>query len=246
MFFEILTLFPEALEGYLATSIVGRAIKAGLVEVKVTNIRDFALDKHQVTDDRPYGGGEGMLMKPEPLAAAIRQALPGRVVLTSPRGRPLNQAKAERLSGEERVILVCGRYEGVDQRIIDSLVDEELSIGDYVLTGGELAALVILDATVRLLPGVLGAEGSSQADSFSRGLLEHPHYTRPQVFEGREVPGVLLSGDHARIERWRRRESLKVTLANRPDLLETAELSEAELNWLEEIRREAGPGKDNG
>ena len=244
MFFEILTLFPEALEGYLATSIVGRAIKAGRVEARVTNIRDFALDKHQVTDDRPYGGGDGMLMKPEPLAAAIRQALPGRVVLTSPRGRPLSQAGARRLAQEKRLILVCGRYEGVDQRVIDSLVDEELSIGDYVLTGGELAALVIVDATVRLLPGVLGSEGSCRDDSFSQGLLEHPHYTRPQVFEGREVPEVLLSGDHARIERWRRRESLRVTLTNRPDLLDRAELSRADLGWLAELDPDQGFGRD--
>ena len=231
MFFEILTLFPEAVEGYLEASILGRARKEGLVRVEVTNIRDFALDKHQVTDDRPYGGGDGMLMKPEPLAAAIRRALPGRVMLTSPRGRPFDQAKARELTREDKVILVCGRYEGVDQRVIDLLVDEEISIGDYVLTGGEIAALAVIDATVRLIPGVLGGEDSSEEDSFSRGLLEHPHYTRPREFEGLEVPEVLLSGDHARIRRWRDRESVRVTLANRPELLDKVRLTEEERDW---------------
>ena len=235
MFFEILTLFPESVEGYLDSSILGRARKAGLVRVEVVNIRDFAHDKHQVADDRPYGGGEGMLMKPEPLAAVIRAALPGRVLLTSPRGRPLDQAKAEELAGLDKVILVCGRYEGVDQRVIDLLVDEEISIGDYVLTGGELAALAVIDATARFIPGVLGADGSKDRDSFSQGLLEHPHYTRPREFEGLEVPPVLLSGDHARIERWRRRESIRTTLANRPELLEKAGLSEEEEAWAREL-----------
>ena len=233
MFFEILTLFPEAVEGYLDASILGRARKGGLVTVKVTNIRDFALDRHQVADDRPYGGGDGMLMKPEPLAAAIRQALPGRVLLTSPRGVPFDQAEAGRLAGMERVILVCGRYEGVDQRVIDLLVDQEISLGDYVLTGGELAALAVIDATVRLIPGVLGGELSSAQDSFSRGLLEHPHYTRPREFEGLAVPEVLLSGDHERIRRWRGRESVRVTLDNRPELLEKLDLTAEERGWAE-------------
>ncbi len=231
MFFEILTLFPEAVEGYLEASILGRARKEGLVRVEVTNIRDFALDKHQVTDDRPYGGGDGMLMKPEPLAAAIRQALPGRVLLTSPRGGPFDQAQARELTGLDKVILVCGRYEGVDQRVIDLLVDQEISVGDYVLTGGEIAALAIIDATARLIPGVLGGDDSNAEDSFSRGLLEHPHYTRPREFEGLEVPEVLLSGDHARIRRWRDQESVRVTLANRPELLDKVELTEEERDW---------------
>jgi len=235
MFFEILTLFPESMEGYLGASILGRARDKGLVRVKITNIRDYALDKHQVTDDRPYGGGDGMLMKPEPLAAAIRQALPGRVLLTSPRGVPFNQARAGSLTGYDKVILVCGRYEGVDQRVIDLLVDEEISIGDYVLTGGELAALAIIDATARLIPGVLGGEDSSAEDSFSQGLLEHSHYTRPREFEGLEVPEILLSGDHARIRSWRRMDSLRTTLANRPELLDSADLTEEERTWARSI-----------
>lgn len=240
MFFEILTLLPEAMEGYLAASILGRAQAAGLVEIRVTNIREFATGKHRTADDRPYGGGNGMVMKPEPLAKAIRAALPGRVVLTSPRGRPFDQAKARELAGVDKLILVCGRYEGVDQRLIDLLVDEEISVGDYVLTGGELPALIVLDATARLIPGVLGGEGSAGEDSFSEGLLEYPHYTRPRVFEDRLTPQVLLSGDHESIRRWRRRESLWLTLQRRPELLAQAALTEEDERLLAELKAEWG------
>ncbi len=240
MLFEILTLFPEALEGYLSASILGRAQKAGLVQVKVTDIRRFAVDRHHTADDRPFGGGDGMVMKPEPLAAAIRQAQPGWVILTSPRGRRFDQPRAAKLAALEKIILVCGRYEGVDQRVVDLLVDEEVSIGDYVLTGGELAAMVIVDATVRMIPGVLGGDGSSEEDSFSQGLLEYPHYTRPRVFEGLEVPEVLLSGDHARVARWRRRQSLRLTLRRRPELLARVSLSDEERQWLAEVKAESG------
>jgi len=220
MLFEILTLFPEALEAYLAASIVGRAREAGLIEVGLTDIRDFAEDRHRTVDDRPFGGGDGMVMKPEPLAAAIRSVLPGRVVLTSAKGRPFDQKKAAEFSLADKIILVCGRYEGVDERVIELLVDEEVSIGDYVLTGGELASLVILDAATRLIPGVLGGENSIEEESFNDGLLEYPHYTRPRVFEGLDVPQVLLNGDHQRIRNWRREQSLRLTRQKRPDLYE--------------------------
>ena len=239
MLFEILTLFPEAVEGYLASSILGRAQEAGLVDVRVTNVRDFTTDKHRTADDRPFGGGDGMVMKPEPLAKAIRNALPGRVALTSPRGRPFDQVKAKELAGGGKLILVCGRYEGVDQRLIDLLVDEEISAGDYVLTGGELPALIILDAVARLIPGVLGGENSAGEDSFSEGLLEYPHYTRPRLFENRQTPQVLLSGDHESIRRWRRRESLRLTLLRRPELLAQAVLTEEDERLLDELKAES-------
>ncbi len=239
MFFEILTLFPEAVEGYLNTSVLGKAVEKGLIRVKVTNIRDFTADRHKTADDRPFGGGSGMVMKPEPLAAAIKAALPGRVILTSPRGRPFDQRVARRLAELEKIILVCGRYEGVDQRVIDRYVDEELSVGDYVLTGGELAALIIIDAAARLIPGVLGDEGSIAEESFADGLLEYPHYTRPREFEGLRVPEVLLNGDHAKIAAWRRKEALRATWSRRPDLLDGLELSEADRRFLAEIEAEA-------
>jgi len=246
MLFEILTLFPEAVKGYLETSILARARRAGLVEARLTNIRDFARDKHQTADDRPFGGGQGMVMKPGPLCAAIRSVLPGRVILTSPRGRSFDQAKAEELARLDKLILVCGRYEGVDQRVIDLLVDEEISVGDYVLTGGELAALTILDATARLLPGVLGGQDSSQEESFGDGLLEYPHYTRPRLFEGLAVPEALISGDHQRIRDWRRRESLRLTLLRRPELLDRATLSQRDRDWLAEMAAELEAGREPG
>src|SRR5512138_999559 len=204
---EILTLFPRMCEGYLAESILGKARESGLLEARVTDVRQFAEGKHRVTDDAPYGGGAGMVMKPEPLVAAIeaaRERLPGAMVLlTSPRGARLDQALARRLAEHGKVVLVCGRYEGVDERVMQA-VDLEVSVGDFVLTGGELAALCVVDAAARLVPGVLGNEASAGAESFAGedGLLEHPHYTRPPVFRGLEVPAVLLSGDHRRIERW--------------------------------------------
>jgi tRNA (guanine37-N1)-methyltransferase len=234
---EILTLFPRMCEGYLGESILGKAREAGLLEVRVTDIRDHASGKHRVTDDAPYGGGGGMVMKPEPLTAAIeaaRERLPGaRVLLTSPRGRPLDQRLAEELAEHGRFIVACGRYEGVDERVTRA-VDMEVSLGDFVLTGGELAALCVVDAAARLVPGVLGNEGSAGRESFAgEPLLEYPHYTRPPVFRGEQVPEVLLSGDHRRVERWRRRESLRVTRDRRPDLFARLRLDEEDRRLIE-------------
>ena len=235
---EILTLFPRMCEGYLAESILGKAREGGLLEARVTDVREHAEGKHRVTDDAPYGGGAGMVMKPEPLTAAIEAArarLPGAIaVLTSPRGARLDQALARRLSEHGRLILVCGRYEGVDERVMRA-IDMEVSVGDFVLTGGELAALCVVDAAARLVPGVLGNEASAGAESFAgdEGLLEHPHYTRPPEFRGMKVPEVLLSGDHRRIERWRRRESLRATRERRPDLFARLHLSEIDLRLID-------------
>ncbi len=235
---EILTLFPRMCAGYLGESILGKAQEAGLLAVAVQDIREHAEGRHRVADDAPYGGGAGMVMKPEPLTLAIEAArarLPGALtVLLSPRGAPLDQALTRRLAEQGRLILVCGRYEGVDERVLKA-VDLEVSVGDFVLTGGELAALCVVDAAARLIPGVLGNEASAGAESFAGedGLLEHPHYTRPPVFRGMQVPEVLLSGDHRRIERWRRREALRATRERRPDLLERARLTEADQRLLD-------------
>jgi tRNA (guanine37-N1)-methyltransferase len=232
---EILTLFPPMIRGYAGESILGKALERGHLSLAVTDIRDFATGKHRVTDDTPYGGGAGMVMKVEPLVGAIEAArarLPGApVLLMSPRGARFDQAKARALSQQPGVILVCGRYEGVDERAL-RYVDEELSIGDFVLTGGELAALVVLDAVARLQPGVLGNEASAGSESFEGGLLEHPHYTRPVEFRGARVPEVLQGGDHARIARWRRWHQLKLTESKRPDLFATQELSKSDQKLL--------------
>jgi tRNA (guanine37-N1)-methyltransferase len=219
---EVLTLFPRMVEGYAGESILAKAQERGLLAVRAVDIRSFALDKHRVTDDAPYGGGAGMVMKVEPLSAAILDAktrLPtARVLLMSPRGQTFSQEAARRLAGQSGgLIFVCGRYEGVDERVM-GLVDEEVSLGDFVLTGGELAALAVVDAVARLLPEVLGNDASALAESFEHGLLEHPHYTRPPDFQGRPVPPVLQSGDHARIARWRRWKALTLTRERRPDL----------------------------
>jgi tRNA (guanine37-N1)-methyltransferase len=236
MQFDILTIFPDLLVSPLQEGILRRAIGQGKISVTLHNIRDFALDKHQMTDDRPFGGGEGMVMKAEPLASCLRSvqesATPGRVVLLSPRGKIFCQEIAERLTTMSRLVLVCGRYEGVDERFRQSLVDEEISIGDYILTGGELAAMVIVDAVTRLLPGVLGSEDSARNDTFSRGLLKHPQYTRPRDFEGMCVPGVLLSGDHAEIECYRFLESVRETLLHRPELLHKVRFTKKEKKLL--------------
>jgi len=228
----VLTIFPELVAALWSHGMVRRAVEQGTVSAQAVNIRDFAPDRHHVTDDRPYGGGCGMVMKPEPLAAALRharEAAPGaRTILMAPQGRRFDQALARELSELPGMVLVCGRYEGVDDRLVGRLIDEELSIGDYVLTGGEIAAMAVVDAVTRLIPGVLGGEESAERDSFSDGLLEHGHYTRPPVFEGDAVPEVLLSGHHARIERWRLESSLMRTFVNRPDLLEGRPIAEAE------------------
>ena len=236
---ELLSIFPDFFAGPLDEGIVRRARQAGLIDIGIRNIRDYAEGPHRMTDDRPYGGGEGMVMKPEPLAACVSACLASaaadetrRVVLMSPRGCAFSQAKAREYAELDRLVLVCGRYEGVDERFCRRYVDEECSIGDYVLTGGELAALVITDAVCRLLPGALGCADSAEKDSFSRSLLKHGQYTRPPVFEGLEVPEVLLSGDHAAVERHRFLESVRLTLERRPDLLPGLELSRDERKWL--------------
>lgn len=235
MRFDVLSIFPELLASPLQEGIIRRALTAGQIQVHLHNIRDWAEDKHAMTDDRPFGGGEGMVMKPEPLAACLRAVQadrPGRVILLSPRGAVYTQCVAQRLAVLERIILVCGRYEGVDERFCRLYVDEELSIGDYILTGGELAALVVLDSVTRLLPGVLGCADSAAKDSFSRNLLKHGQYTRPRAFEGLTVPDVLMSGNHADIEEYRFLESVRLTLERRPELLADAQFLPAEEKQL--------------
>ena len=236
---DVFTLFPEMFHGPLQGSILGRAVERGLLSVDLHNFRDHARDRHHTVDDYAYGGGPGMVLKPEPLFQAVESLLgaPPRcpVVLLTPQGRVFRQADAERLAGEERFALICGHYEGFDERISEHLATEELSIGDFVLTGGELAAMVVIDAVARLLPGVLGSDESAVADSHASGLLQHPQYTRPAEFRGWTVPDVLLSGDHQAVARWRRRQSLQRTLQRRPDMLEKTELSEEEREFLREI-----------
>ncbi len=246
MKFDVLTLFPEMFVSPLQASILGKAAEKGLIETRIINIRDFAFDKHRVVDDTPYGGGQGMVMKVEPVARAI-ESLTSRdpsawTIYLTPQGVTFNQERARALSNKAHLILVCGRYEGVDERVRELFIDEEVSIGDYVLTGGELAAMVVMDAVSRLLPGVLGSEHSAEEDSFSDSLLEYPHYTRPFDFRGHAVPDVLLSGNHLEISLWRRREALKRTLTRRPDLLAKAHLSEKDEELLGDITRQLKPG----
>jgi len=236
MVFDILTIFPDFFASPLQEGIIRRALQDDKIRVGIHNIRDYALDKHHMTDDRPFGGGEGMVMKPEPLADCLKAVLAdegsARVILLSPKGERFSQQTAQRLAGYPRLVFICGRYEGVDERFRDKYVDEELSIGDYVLTGGELAALVVLDAVSRLLPGVLGCGDSATNDSFTCGLLKHGQYTRPRVFEGTAVPEVLLSGDHAAISRYRFVETVRITLERRPELLRQARFTPAERKIL--------------
>jgi tRNA (guanine37-N1)-methyltransferase len=242
MRFDIFTLFPEVMQPYLQTSILLRAQQRGLIEVNLHNIRDWTTDRHHVTDDEPYGGGGGMVMKPEPVFAAVEGLLGAPpacpVILLTPQGRLFNQRIAQELAKLPRLALISGRYEGVDERVRQHLVTDELSIGDYVLTGGELPALVVVDAVARLTPGALGDPDGAWDDSHASGLLEYPHYTRPAEFRGWQVPDVLVSGDHARIARWRREQSLLRTLQRRPDLLEEAELSEADRRFLKSLEEE--------
>lgn len=239
---DVFTLFPELFPPYLDASILGKAQQAGLLKIGLHNIRDYALDKHQVTDDAPFGGGGGMVMKPEPLFAAVESVLgappQAPVILLSPQGRLLTQQVAQELALHDRLGLICGRYEGVDERVVQHLVADEISIGDYVLTGGELPALILIDALARNIPGVLGQADGALTDSHAGGLLEGPHYTRPAQFRGWGVPEALLSGDHARIARWRREQSLLRTAERRPDLLERAELSKDDKRSLEKFAEE--------
>jgi tRNA (guanine37-N1)-methyltransferase len=228
---DVFTLFPEVMQPYLQSSVLGKAQDSGLLSVRLHDIRQYAADRHNTTDEEPYGGGGGMIMKPEPVFAAVEDVLGKEigsipVILLTPQGRVFDQTAAEELSHYSHIALICGRYEGVDERVREHLATDEISIGDYVLTGGELPALVIIDAVARWIPGVLGDRSATHKDSHANGLLEHPHYTRPASFRGWKVPDVLLSGDHARIAAWRRAASLRRTAKRRPDLLERAELDE--------------------
>jgi len=236
MRFDILTIFPSLFASHLDEGIMRRAREQRYIKVNLINIRDFATDKHSMTDDRPFGGGEGMVMKPEPLTAALHSVKgvshSPKVVLLSPQGEKFDHAVAERLACDDQLILVCGRYEGVDERFRRKYVTHEISIGDYVLTGGELAAMVMIDAITRLLPGVLGCQASAENDTFSKNLLKHPQYTRPRVFEGEEVPEILLSGDHRLIEEYRFIESVTRTAERRPELLQRQRFSKKEIQLL--------------
>ena len=249
MRFDIVTIFPNFFAGPFDHGIVRRGCDAGLVEIGVHDLRSWTSDRHHVVDDRPFGGGAGMVLKPEPLVAAVEslrippEAGRAAVVLTTPQGRFFDQQEAERLAAFDQVVVLCGRYEGVDERVVDAVVDDELSIGDVVLSGGELAACVVVDAVTRLLPGALGCDRSAAEDSFAEGLLDCPHYTRPAEFRGMRVPEVLLGGHHGEIARWRRRQSLERTLRRRPDLLARAELSEDDKRVLYEL--EATTTKDS-
>lgn len=237
MRFDIFTLFPEMFAGPFQESIIKHAQEKGLVEIAIHDIRSYATDRHRTTDDTPYGGGGGMVMKPEPIFRAVEDVLGEAigetpVILLTPQGRLFTQQVARELSTHRRLALICGHYEGVDERVREHLATDEISIGDYVLTGGELPAMVIVDAVTRLLPGVLGDPSAAQTDSFAMGLLEHPHYTRPYDFRGWKVPDILLSGHHGEVARWRRREALRRTLERRPDLLEQAELTEEDRAFI--------------
>lgn len=240
---DILTLFPEMFTGVFGSSILKKAQEKEAVQLRVVNFRDFSTNKHNSVDDYPYGGGAGMVLTPQPIFDAVEELTKEtekkpRVVLMCPQGERFTQKKAEELAEEEHLIFVCGHYEGYDERIREHIVTDEISIGDYVLTGGELASMVITDSVVRLLPDVLGNQQSQIEDSFSTGLLEHPHYTRPADFRGMQVPSVLTSGNHKRIEEWRHKESLRRTYTRRPDLLERRNLSKQEEKWLNEIKED--------
>ena len=241
MRFDILTLFPAMFDGSMTESILKRAQESNLIEIKLHNIRDYATDKHKVTDDTPYGGGGGMVMKADPIVRAVRDVRKENtpVILMSPQGRVFNQKIAKELSEHKQLILVCGRYEGIDERVRDLVITDEISIGDYVLTGGELAAMVIVDAVSRHIPDVLGARWGADEDSHATGLLEHPHYTRPAEFEELSVPPVLTSGDHKAVEKWRRLESIRRTWQRRPDMLIHANLSESERWFLAKLAQES-------
>lgn len=239
MRFDILTLFPDLFIPFFKDTVLGRAVKKGRIDIRLVNIRSFARGSHKVTDDRPYGGGNGMVMKPGPISRALKsvERISDRscVILLTPQGRRFDQEMAWELVKMNQLILICGRYEGVDERIRTKLIDHELSIGDFILSGGELGALILLDSISRLVPGVLGGERSNLEDSFEDGLLEYPHYTRPRIFEGEEVPEILLSGDHEKIRLWRRSESIKRTLERRPDLIKKAKLNQEDKKILSEL-----------
>jgi len=242
---DVVTIFPELFPAFLGTSLLGRALGNALLSVDVHDLRRFTQDRHRVVDDEPYGGGSGMVMTAQPWLDAVREISASssgersRRILLSPQGRPLDDSKVRELADRPSLLLLCGRYEGIDERVVDLVVDEEISIGDYVLSGGEVPAMVLIEALSRQIPGVVGQQDSVEDDSFRRGLLDHPHYTRPREVEGLGVPEVLLSGDHAAIARWRRKTSLKVTLVKRPDLLQGRAVNLAETELLEEIRADS-------
>lgn len=245
MLIDILTIFPEMFHGPFDYSIIKRAMEKELIKIRIFDIREYTTDKHKVTDDYPYGGGGGMVMKPEPIAKAIENALgkekessDTRVIFLTPQGAPFKQAVAKELARLKHLVLLCGHYEGIDERIREMFIDQEISIGDYVLTGGEIPAMVIVDAVVRIIPGVLGDENSYRQDSFYQGLLDYPQYTRPEVFRGQRVPEVLLGGHHQKIRQWRRRKAIERTLQRRPELLKTAALSDEDKKILAEIKEE--------
>lgn len=243
MKFSIVTIFPDMVQAYLSASIIRRAIKSGIIDVAVHNLRDYTPDKHKSVDDYPYGGGAGMVMKPEPFFMITEKLWPDkekrRIILLGPQGQLFDQQMAHRLSREQReFVFLCGRYEAIDERVKEQLVDEEISVGNYVLTGGELPALVIIDAVSRLVPGVLGDSRSSEEDSFTCGLLDYPHYTRPENFRGMEVPAVLLSGNHSEIKKWRKKQSLRATLERRPELIEKYSLAAEDKEILDRLKEE--------
>ncbi|WP_212949049.1 tRNA (guanosine(37)-N1)-methyltransferase TrmD [Paenibacillus cookii] len=245
---DVLTLFPEMMDGVFRASILGKAQEKGIVSLNAINFREYSNSKHGTVDDTPYGGGGGMVLKPEPIFSAVedlvsRTSTTPRIILMCPQGDTFTQRKAEEFAKEEHLIFICGHYEGYDERIREHLVTDELSIGDYVLTGGELPAMVAIDSIVRLLPGVLGNETSAVTDSFSTGLLEYPHYTRPAEFRGWKVPDILLSGHHANIELWRREQALKRTLERRPDLLDKVELTDQDRQFLKQLQNERESGR---
>lgn len=236
MLFNILTIFPNLLNSPLEEGIIRKAKAEGKIDINIVDIRNYTFDKHSTTDDRPFGGGEGMVMKAEPLALAVQEIkekdTTGKVIFLTPQGREYNQRVTEQLADETSITLVCGRYEGIDDRFLNEYIDDEISLGDFILTGGELAALAVVDSVTRILPGVLGCDDSVSKDTFSRNLLKHPQYTRPRVFEGKETPAILLSGDHKAIEEYRFIESVKVTLAKRPDLIINETFTKQEIKWL--------------
>jgi tRNA (guanine37-N1)-methyltransferase len=242
MRFDIVTIFPEIFRGVFEFGIIRRAVEADLIEIKIHDLRDYTFDRHRQVDDRPFGGGAGMVMKPDPLFRAVEaithSSVDPSIVLLSPQGRLFDHRVAEEFSRLSQVVLICGRYEGVDERVVEHLINDEVSIGDYVLSGGEIPAMVVVDAVTRLIPGALGCEQSAETESFADGLLDYPHYTRPVEYRGMRVPDVLSSGNHAQIETWRRRKALEKTLRRRPDLIHGRALSDAERREIEEILKE--------
>jgi tRNA (guanine37-N1)-methyltransferase len=244
MRFDVITIFPEIFRGVFEFGIVSRAVEAGLIDIRVHDLRDYTYDRHRQVDDRPFGGGAGMVMKPEPLFRAVEGvtalAPDAKSVLLSPQGRLFSQRIAEEFAHEAGMVLICGRYEGVDERVVEHLVSDEVSIGDYVLSGGEIPAMVVIDAITRLIPGALGSDESAVRESFAGGLLDHPQYTRPPEYRGLKAPDVLLGGNHAEIERWRRRKAIEKTLCRRPDLIDDRELASDERREIEQVLKEIG------